>query len=230
MKGIVVKVIIEVKNVSKSFKGVSVLNHVNLKFQSGKIYSLVGSNGSGKSVLLKLLCGFYEPTEGEILQDGVNYIKEKKFPMSTRCLIEKPCFLPELSGFKNLKLLASIQNKISDQDILDALETVHLTKDKDKKYGKYSLGMKQKLGIAQVLMEDPTVFILDEPFNGIEKESTKRLRKTLKELAKKDKIIIIASHMEDDINGFADEIYEFNDGSVMKRKKVRKQQSGLLLP
>lgn len=230
MKGIVVKVIIEVKNVSKSFKGVSVLNHVNLKFQSGKIYSLVGSNGSGKSVLLKLLCGFYEPTEGEILQDGVNYIKEKKFPVSTRCLIEKPCFLPELSGFKNLKLLASIQNKISDQDILDALETVHLTKDKDKKYGKYSLGMKQKLGIAQVLMEDPTVFILDEPFNGIEKESTKRLRKTLKELAKKDKIIIIASHMEDDINGFADEIYEFNDGSVMKRKKVRKQQSGLLLP
>lgn len=225
-----VKVIIEVKNVSKSFKGVSVLNHVNLKFQSGKIYSLVGSNGSGKSVLLKLLCGFYEPTEGEILQDGVNYIKEKKFPMSTRCLIEKPCFLPELSGFKNLKLLASIQNKISDQDILDALETVHLTKDKDKKYGKYSLGMKQKLGIAQVLMEDPTVFILDEPFNGIEKESTKRLRKVLKELAKKDKIIIIASHMEDDINGFADEIYEFNDGSVMKRKKVRKQQSGLLLP
>ena len=222
--------IIEVKNVSKSFKGVSVLNHVNLKFQSGKIYSLVGSNGSGKSVLLKLLCGFYEPTEGEILQDGINYIKEKKFPVSTRCLIEKPCFLPELSGFKNLKLLASIQNKISDQDILDALETVHLTKDKDKKYGKYSLGMKQKLGIAQVLMEDPTVFILDEPFNGIEKESTKRLRKTLKELAKKDKIIIIASHMEDDINGFADEIYEFNDGSVMKRKKVRKQQSGLLLP
>lgn len=211
--------IIEVKNVSKSFKGVSVLNHVNLKFQSGKIYSLVGSNGSGKSVLLKLLCGFYEPTEGEILQDGVNYIKEKKFPVSTRCLIEKPCFLPELSGFKNLKLLASIQNKISDQDILDALETVHLTKDKDKKYGKYSLGMKQKLGIAQVLMEDPTVFILDEPFNGIEKESTKRLRKVLKELAKKDKIIIIASHMEDDINGFADEIYEFNDGSVVKRKK-----------
>lgn len=213
--------IIEVKNVSKSFKGVSVLNHVNLKFQSGKIYSLVGSNGSGKSVLLKLLCGFYEPTEGEILQDGVNYIKEKKFPVSTRCLIEKPSFLPELSGFKNLKLLASIQNKISDQDILNAFETVNLMQDKDKKYGKYSLGMKQKLGIAQVLMEDPTVFILDEPFNGIEKESTKRLRKVLKELAKKDKIIIIASHMEDDINGFADEIYEFNDGSVVKRKKVR---------
>ena len=217
-----VKVIIEVKNVSKSFKGVSVLNHVNLKFQSGKIYSLVGSNGSGKSVLLKLLCGFYEPTEGEILQDGVNYIKEKKFPVSTRCLIEKPCFLPELSGFKNLKLLASIQNKISDQDILNAFETVNLMQDKDKKYGKYSLGMKQKLGIAQVLMEDPTVFILDEPFNGIEKESTKRLRKTLKELAKKDKIIIIASHMEDDINGFADEIYEFNDGSVVKRKKGKR--------
>ena len=214
--------IIEVKNVSKSFKGVSVLNHVNLKFQSGKIYSLVGSNGSGKSVLLKLLCGFYEPTEGEILQDGVNYIKEKKFPVSTRCLIEKPSFLPELSGFKNLKLLASIQNKISDQDILNAFETVNLMQDKDKKYGKYSLGMKQKLGIAQVLMEDPTVFILDEPFNGIEKESTKRLRKVLKELAKKDKIIIIASHMEDDINGFADEIYEFNDGSVVKRKKGKR--------
>ena len=213
--------IIEVKNVSKSFKGIPVLNNVNLKFQSGKIYSLVGSNGSGKSVLLKLLCGFYEPTEGEILQDGVNYIKEKKFPMDTRCLIEKPCFLPELSGFKNLKLLASIQNKIFDSDILNALEIVNLIKDKDKKYGKYSLGMKQKLGIAQVLMEDPTVLILDEPFNGIEKESAKVLRKHLKELAKKDKIIIIASHIEDDIHGFADEIYEFDNGSVIKQKKRR---------
>ena len=108
---------LEVKNVSKEFRGISILQNVNMTLTSGNIYAFVGRNGSGKSVFMKILCGFYEPTTGEILQDGINYIKEKEFPKNTRCLIEKPNFLPELTGFENLKILANIQDKIIDEDI-----------------------------------------------------------------------------------------------------------------
>ncbi len=205
-------------NVTKKFKDITVLEDVNITFNSGKVYVLVGQNGSGKSVFLKMLCGFYHPTSGEILQDGINYIQEKKFPLDTRCLIEKPQFLPELSGFANLQLLASIQKTIDDQKINETLELVNLASEKDKKYSHYSLGMKQKLGIAQVLMEDPKVIVLDEPFNGIEKKTTVNLRKTLKEQAKLGKIVIIATHMDADINDLADEVYEFDDCQVKKVK------------
>ena len=205
-------------NVTKKFKDITVLRDVNITFNSGKVYVLVGQNGSGKSIFLKMLCGFYRPTSGEILQDGVNYIQEKKFPADVRCFIEKPQFLPELSGFDNLKLLASIQNIIDDAKINEILELVNLTSEKDKRYSHYSLGMKQKLGIAQVLMEDPKVIVLDEPFNGIEKKTTASLRKLLKEQAKLDKIIIIATHMDADIDALADEVYEFDDCKVKKLK------------
>lgn len=212
---------IQFLNVTKKFNDITVLKNINITFKSGKVYALVGQNGSGKSVFFKMLCGFYKPTEGQILQDGVDYIKEKKFPESTRCLIEKPYFLPELSGFKNLKLLASIQNKIDDMKIIDTLNLVGLSSEKDKKYSHYSLGMKQKLGIAQVLMEDPRVIILDEPFNGIEKNTANKLREFLKKQAKLDKIIIIATHIDDDINYLADEIYEFDDCQILRIKNGR---------
>ena len=159
---------IELKNVSKKYKDVTVLSDINVVFESGKIYGFIGRNGSGKSVLLKMICSFYTPTTGEILFDGENIIKEKKFPPSTRALIEKPNFIPDLTGYENLELLASIQNKIGKEEILKSLDDVNLIAEKDKKYSKYSLGMKQKLGIAQVIMEDPKIMILDEPFNGIE--------------------------------------------------------------
>lgn len=209
---------IEVKNVSKSFKNVEILHDVSMSFESGNIYSLVGTNGSGKSVFLKILCGFYNPTSGEILQDSVNYIKNKSFPKSTRCLIEKPQFLPELSGLENLQLLASIQNNITNQEILDTLKLVHLDKEQNKKYSNYSLGMKQKLGIAQVLMEDPELIILDEPFNGIEKQTAIELRNVLKDLANKNKIIVIASHIEEDIKKLSDQVFEFDSGTVTRIK------------
>ena len=209
---------IEVRNVSKSFKNVEVLHNVSMSFESGNIYSLIGTNGSGKSVFLKILCGFYEPTNGEILQDGINFIKNKSFPKNTRCLIEKPQFLPELSGFQNLQLLASIQNIITDQEILNTLELVHLDKEHNKKYSDYSLGMKQKLGIAQVLMEDPELIILDEPFNGIEKQTAIELRYELRNLANKNKIIVIASHIEEDIKKLSDQVFEFDNGSVTRIK------------
>ena len=211
---------IELKNVSKKYKDVTVLSDINVVFESGKIYGFIGRNGSGKSVLLKMICSFYTPTTGEILFDGENIIKEKKFPPSTRALIEKPNFIPDLTGYENLELLASIQNKIGKEEILKSLDDVNLIAEKDKKYSKYSLGMKQKLGIAQVIMEDPKIMILDEPFNGIEEKTADKLRELLKSEAKKEKIIIIASHIKEDIENLCDVIYKFDEGKMEKQKDV----------
>lgn len=208
---------IEIKNLTKKFKNNTIIDNVSIDFTKGKVYGLIGRNGTGKSVFLKMLCGFYKPTSGEILFDGIDYIKLNGFPKDTRALIEKPDFLPDISGFENLKLLAAIQNKIDDNKILKTLEDVNLITEKDKKYSKYSLGMKQKLGIAQALMEDPQVLILDEPFNGIENETAEKLRKLLKNEAKKGKIVIIATHIKEDIDTLADITYNFNDGKLERK-------------
>lgn len=205
--------ILEIKNIGKKFDGIDVVKDVNMTLESGKIYGFIGKNGSGKSVLLKMICGFYVPTSGTILQDGYDYIKNNSFPKNTRALIEKPCFLPDLTGFENLKLLASIQNKISDDEIRNVIDKVHLTREADKRYSKYSLGTKQKLGIAQVLMENPGLIILDEPFNGVEDDTASELRELLKEEKKKGKLIIIASHIKEDIDGLADVVYEVKEGN-----------------
>lgn len=215
---------LEIHHVSKKFKEIEVLKEVNLTFESGKIIGLIGRNGSGKSVLLKMICGFYLPTTGEILLDGENYIQKKSFPKKTRALIEKPNFLPDLTGFENLKLLASIQNTIGEKEILDTLERVNLKEEANKRYSKYSLGMKQKLGIAQVLMEDPQLMILDEPFNGVENETAEKLRKILLEEKEKGKIIIIASHIKEDITLLADEVYEV-DAGTLKRVDIKRERN-----
>lgn len=209
---------LEIKNLSKKFKDVYVLKDINLTFESGKIYGFTGRNGSGKSVLLKIICGFYTPTSGEVLLDNYNYILNNDFPKSTRCLIEKPNFLPDLTGYENLKLLASIENKIGDKEIMDTIEKLNLKEEINKKYSKYSLGTKQKLGIAQVLMEEPKLIVLDEPLNGIENETAKEVRKILNEEKKKDKIIIVASHIKEDIDTLADVVYNIDNGIVEKIK------------
>ena len=210
---------IEIKNVTKKFKSNVVLDNVNLTFESGNIYGLVGRNGSGKSVLLKMICAFYEPTDGEILFDGINVIKNHDFPKDTRALIENPSFLPDLTGYENLKILADIQRKIGKKEIEQALETVNLLSEKDKKYSQYSLGMKQKLGLAQVFMEDPQIMILDEPFNGVENKTAEKLRNYLIEEKKKGKIIIIATHIQEDIKELADYVYEFDAGIINELKE-----------
>ncbi|MCM1370965.1 MAG: ABC transporter ATP-binding protein [Clostridium sp.] len=214
--------ILEVKNVSKKFGDNEVLKNVSLKLESGKIYGFIGRNGSGKSVLLKIICGFYAPTSGEILLDNYNYIKNNTFPENTRALIEKPNFLPDLTGIENLELLASIQNKIGKKEIEETIKKVNLEKEANKKYSKYSLGTKQKLGIAQVLMENPDLIILDEPFNGVENETTKRIRKLLLEEKQNNKLIIIASHIKEDINELADVVYEIDDGNINEVSKSNK--------
>lgn len=214
---------IEVKNLSKEFKKILILDNISVTFEKGKIYGLIGRNGSGKSVFLKILCALYEPTNGEVLYDETNIFKEEKIPSNTRALIESPNFIEELTGYENLEILANIQNKIGRHEIEEALRKVNLYEEKDKKYIKYSLGMKQKLGIAQVLMEDPEVMILDEPFNGIEEETAVKLRGILKEEREKGKIIILASHIKEDIENLADVIYKFDGGKIKISKKVNKE-------
>ena len=210
---------LEIKNLEKKFGKNTILKDVNLTFTDGKIYGFVGRNGSGKSVFLKLICGFYTPTSGEILLDGVNYTLSNAFPENTRALIEKPKFLPDLTGYENLELLASLQNKIGQKEIEETLKKLNLFEEKDKKYSKYSLGMKQKLGIAQVLMEDPQLMIFDEPFNGVENETAANIRELLLQEKKKKKIILIASHIKEDITSLADVVYEFDGGKIQKKKK-----------
>ncbi len=205
---------IELKNVEKNFKKVTVLQNVNMILEEGHIYGLKGRNGTGKSVLLKMISGIYTPTSGQILFDGKEYKKMNEFVPHMRALIEKPCFFPDLTGFENLQLLAKIQNKIGNEEILNALQIVNLESEKNKKFSKYSLGMKQKLGIAQVIMENPQTLILDEPFNGVEKESIEKIKKYLISEKNNGKIIIISSHIEEDLKELADTILTFEGGKV----------------
>lgn len=207
---------IKLENVSKSFGKIKVLTDVNIKFSSGKIYGLYGRNGSGKSVLLKIISGLYSH-EGKVLYDDVEYEKLSSLPF-LRGQIETPSFFPNLTGLENLRLLAKIQNRISNQEILKSLDIVNLLNEKDKKYSEYSLGMKQKLGIAQAIMENPDIIILDEPFNGIENATVKKLIEYFKRI-KKDKIIIVSTHIIDDLKNLCDKIY-YLDGGVLSEKEL----------
>ena len=205
---------IELKNISKSFDKNKVIDNVNITFTEGNIYGLYGRNGSGKSVIMKLICGFLLPTEGQILLDDIDFNAKHDYPNNLRAVIEKPSFFPNLTGYENLKLLAEIQNKISDKEIIESLEIVNLIDEKDKKYSKYSLGMKQKLAIAQAIMEDPKILILDEPFNGIEEKTVSKLIEYLKEEKQKDKIIIFSTHIKEDLDNLADKIFKIENGSI----------------
>ena len=209
---------IELKNVTKEFDKVEIIKNISLEFETGKIYGLYGRNGSGKSVLMKLICGFLIPTKGKVLINGKDFNAKNEYPDNLRAVIEKPSFFPELTGFENLKLLAKIQNKINDEEIIKALDLVNLIDEKDKKYSKYSLVMKQKLAIAQAIMEDPSILILDEPFNGIEEKSVEKITKFLKEEAKNGKTIIFSTHIKEDLENLADIIYKIDNGTIYENQ------------
>lgn len=210
---------IKVEKLRKDFKNNTVLNNITLNFESGKIYGLCGRNGSGKTVFLKLLCGLYMPSSGHVLYDDEEITLDNNYKFKIGALIENPKFFNDLSGYDNLKVLADIRKEIGKTEILDSLKDVNLLPEKDKKFGKYSLGMKQKLGIAQVLMENPNVLILDEPFNGIENMTVKKIKKILLENKKNKKIIIISSHIKEDLNELCDQIFYFDNGNVFFNEK-----------
>lgn len=210
------KYIIEVKNVSKKFKDHTVLKDVSVNFRSGKIYGIIGRNGSGKTVLFKSICGFFPVTSGEIVVNNKIIGKEIDIPSDLGIIIEEPGFLPNYSGYKNLKFLSNIHRKIDDKGIYSVLKRVGLEKDAHKKVGKYSMGMRQRLGIAQSIMENQSILILDEPMNGLDKNGVEDVRTLLKELREEGKAIIIASHNSEDIRILCDEVYEMDGGILSK--------------
>lgn len=208
---------LEIKNVTKSFKKEEILNDISYVFQDKMIYGIVGINGSGKSVLLKIIVGLYKASSGEVLFDNINYNTDKLFPDFIGACIEYPGFINDLSGLDNLMLLADIRKIITKDDVLETLKMVGLFNDKDKKYANYSLGMRQKLSIAQALMEKPKVIILDEPFNGIDRESVKKIQEELLRRRKDGTLIIITTHIHEDIDELCDKVLYLEDGKLNEK-------------
>ena len=196
------------EHVYKSFGKEDVLIDVNLTVPPGKIVGLVGNNGSGKTVFMKCICGFLRPDKGTITVGGDKIGKDRDFPESIGIIIETPGFLPNVSGYKNLKILGSLKGKIGKREILDVLEAVGLSANMHKAVKKYSLGMRQRLGLAQAIMEDPEVLILDEPFNGLDKNTVGEMRQLLLSLRDRGKAILLASHNGADIAELCDEVLE----------------------
>mgnify|MGYP000752661537 FL=1 len=186
--------VIEVCGVNKYFGEEHVLKDVSHTFEKGKIHGIVGNNGSGKTVLMKCICGFLKPDSGVIYVNHKQVGKETDFPEDIGIIIETPGFLPHLSGTQNLKILASLQKKANALTIRTVLEQVGLDPDMKKPVGKYSLGMRQRLGFAQALMEDPSLLILDEPLNGLDKHGVVHIRNVIKGLRAEGKTVILASH------------------------------------
>ena len=204
--------IISVKNLSKDFGQERVLHSVTRDFEKGKIHGIVGNNGSGKTVLMKCICGFLIPTEGEIIVNGKRVGKDVDFPPGLGLIIETPGFLPNMTGVKNLEILASLNKKIGLEEIAAAIRRVGLDPLMKKPVGKYSLGMRQRLGIAQAIMENPSLLILDEPLNGLDKHGVMEMRQLIKGLKEQGKTILLASHNQGDIDELCDTVCEMDAG------------------
>ncbi len=208
---------IELSHVTKYFGSDQVLKEINLSLERGRVYGIVGNNGSGKTVLMKCICGFLTTTTGTIRVFGKQIGKDVDFPESLGVIIETPGFLTSLTGRRNLEILADMKKKISKADIRLIMEKVGLDPDLKKPVAKYSLGMRQRLGIAQAIMEDPELLILDEPFNGLDKNGVAEIRRILLELKAAGRTILLASHNEEDIRILCDEVYEMDGGALGKR-------------
>ena len=203
---------ISVQHVYKKFGNDQVLTDVCHDFEEGKIHGIVGNNGSGKTVLMKCICGFLVPTSGKILVDYKQVGKDMDFPEDIGLIIETPGFLPTLSGMKNLQILAALRRRITTKQIADTIRLVGLDPDMKKPVGKYSLGMRQRLGIAQAIMENPSCLILDEPLNGLDKRGMAEMRELLKEQRRQGKTILLASHNAQDIDELCDTVCEMDAG------------------
>ena len=204
--------IISVKNLSKDFGQERVLKSVTRDFEKGRIHGIVGNNGSGKTVLMKCICGFLIPTEGEVIVNGKRVGKDVDFPPGLGLIIETPGFLPNMTGVKNLEILASLNKKIGLEEIASAIRRVGLDPLMKKPVGKYSLGMRQRLGIAQAIMENPSLLILDEPLNGLDKHGVMEMRQLIKGLKEQGKTILLASHNQGDIDELCDTVCEMDAG------------------
>ena len=204
--------IISVKNLSKDFGQERVLHSVTRDFEKGKIHGIVGNNGSGKTVLMKCICGFLIPDGGSITVNGERVGVDVDFPRDMGLIIETPGFLPNVTGMKNLEILASLNKKIGLRETAASMRAVSLDPSMNKPVGKYSLGMRQRLGIAQAIMEDPALLILDEPLNGLDKHGVREMRQLIKGLKEQGKTILLASHNQGDIDELCDTVCEMDAG------------------
>lgn len=206
--------VVRLEDYCKSFKSAEVLKNVNLTLESGKVIGLKGKNGSGKTMLMRAISGLILPTSGKVYINDKELGRQISFPPSIGILIENPSFISNYTGFKNLKILASIQNRISDDEIRDAIRKVGLDPDDKRTFKKYSLGMKQRLGIAAAIMERPDIVILDEPINALDEAGAGLIKGLLDELKANGSLIIIACHDTEELNYLSDEIYEIYDGEI----------------
>lgn len=208
---------IVMENYSKKIKKAEILKHINLRFESGNIYGLKGKNGSGKTMLMRAICGLILPTGGSIRINGQVIGKDISFPPSIGVLLENPAFLNGYTGFGNLKLIAGIQNRIDDDGIREALAKVGLDPDDQRTYRKYSLGMKQRLGIAAAIMENPEIIILDEPINALDESGALLVRDILIEHKERGAVIILACHDTQELEYLSDVIITISEGKIVKQ-------------
>lgn len=206
--------VLEIKNVSKSFNKTQVVKKVNMRCESGKIYGIIGHNGSGKTVLLKCICGFLKYEEGDILVNGKKIGKDVTMIQNAGIIIEEPAFLRKWSGYRNLEYLYRIRNSPDRKHLSDVLRLVGLNPGLRKAVGKYSLGMKQRLAIAQAIMESPEILILDEPMNGLDKDGIAQMRELFLNMKESGKLMLLASHNKEDIDMLCDEVYEMENGQM----------------
>ena len=205
---------IMIDHVTKFFGQQKVLEDISLSLPSGRIYGMVGQNGSGKTVLMKCICGFMHPTEGTIRVHGKEIGKETEFAQDIGFIIENPGFLPQFSAYKNLAYLYSVRQKVQKEQLKEIIRLVGLDPEDPKKVGKFSMGMKQRLGIAQAIMEEPSLLLVDEPFNGLDKDGVKEIRKLFLDLRDKGTTILLVSHNREDSDLLCDEVYEMDRGRL----------------
>lgn len=205
---------IEIENVTLSLKGLTILENINLNIKRNNTYGFVGANGSGKTMLFRLISGLVKPTQGSIKVDNKILHKDISFPNSMGIILESPGFWSQYTGYENLKILASIKNTATDNDIINIMNRVGLDPCSNVKFGKYSLGMKQKLGIAQALVEKPDLIILDEPTNALDDTSVDNIRNILIEEKKRGATILLASHNKEDISILSDYVYKISDKNI----------------
>ena len=205
--------IVKVENVTKYFKQEKVLDDVNMNLETGHIYGIVGKNGAGKTVLFKIIAGFIKPSSGKVTVAGKIIGVDRDFPDSLGLIIETPGFLSQYNAYQNLLYLANINNKISKEDIKESIRMVGLDPDSNKKVGKFSLGMRQRLGIAQAIMENPNLIILDESMNGLDKKGIEDVKELLLKLKGDGKTILMASHYAEDME-ICDEVFQMEDGKL----------------
>ena len=202
-----------IEGLSKKIKGTLILDNVNMQMEPGKVYGLRGKNGCGKTMIMRALCGLLIPDSGKVIIDGEVLHRDIKFPRSVGVLIENPSFLPQYTGYENLRMLSKLMGNISDEEVRNAIERVGLDPDDGRTYRKYSLGMKQKLGIANAIMGEPDLIILDEPINALDEQTVMSIKTELLKLRDEGKLIVIACHDREELEFLCDIIYEIKNGT-----------------